>query len=79
MHLDNITARYSWKKFSRLFLAIASSSHRGQGFTRNSILKATASANFTFTGSFRELNCCTSYINMKCAHFILSYCSRIDD
>ena len=67
MQGENVTARCSGKRFSRLFPAVVPSSHEVHSFTRRVFqrwqqLLMHMSANSAFTGPFWELNCCTMYI-----------------
>jgi hypothetical protein len=71
----DVTARYSRKLFSRMFLAVAPSSHEVHSFTRRVFwrrqqLVVHRLANFAFTGPFQELNCHTLYIYILCILFI---------
>jgi hypothetical protein len=67
----DITARYSWNRFSRLFLAVATLSHEVFSFTRRVFRRRQQPlvhrhADFAFTGPFQELNCLTMYTHTYC-------------
>jgi hypothetical protein len=67
MQCENVTVRYSGKWFTRLFPAVAPSSHEVHSFTNRVFQRRQQPlwqrlANFAFTGAFWELNCHTSYI-----------------
>jgi hypothetical protein len=62
----NVVARYCKKRFSRLFPAVAPSSHEVHSFTRRVFrrqqqLLLHSEENFSFTGPFWELNCLEEY------------------
>jgi hypothetical protein len=74
-------ARYSWKLFWRLFLAIAALSHEVYSFTRRAFQSRQQSlvhryADFAFTRPFQELNCHTMYTHPYCCLGKLSVYSK---
>jgi hypothetical protein len=66
---EKVTAKYSGKRFSRLFPTVTPTSHKMHSFTRRVFRRrqqplVQRKANFSFTGPFRELNCPISYTSV---------------